>query len=113
MHRGSSRILLPVLLGGIASVLFGLLLLTPPAGSVQARGLAEPTQGRLLPWEPLLRAPSDFGDMQSALAGVTRANLRERLTALQAIHEDGSRPETQRGLAAFSAAVLLSENSRG
>jgi soluble lytic murein transglycosylase len=51
--------------------------------------------------------------MQSALAGVTRANLRERLSALQAIREDGSRPETQRGLAAFSAAVLLSENSRG
>ncbi|HJS73745.1 MAG TPA: transglycosylase SLT domain-containing protein [Vicinamibacteria bacterium] len=113
MHRGTSRILLPVLLGGLTSVLFGLLMVMPRAGSVQARGSAEPTQGRLLPWEPLLRAPSDFGDMQSALAGVTRANLRDRLTALQSIHQDASRPETQRGLAAFSAAVLLSENGRG
>jgi soluble lytic murein transglycosylase len=50
--------------------------------------------------------------MQSALAGVNRANLRERLATLQTIHGDGSRPETQRGLAAFSAAVLLSQNGR-
>jgi soluble lytic murein transglycosylase len=113
MHRGSSRIVLPALAGAVTSVLLGLLLVSKPSGSVLAGGRAEPAQDRLLPWEPLLRAPSDFGDMQSALAGVTRANLRERLLALQSIHEDGSRPETQRGLAAFSAAVLLSENGRG
>jgi soluble lytic murein transglycosylase len=61
----------------------------------------------------MLAAPEDFGEMQSALAGVTRANFRERLEALRAIYEDEGRPEAQRGLAAFSAGVLLSENHRG
>ncbi len=116
MHRGYSRVVFPALLGGFTSVLLGLLAVSPRAGSVRAESgveTGEPARSLLLPWEPLLRAPSDFGDMQSALAGVTRANLRERLAALQGIYEDPERPEAQRGLAAFSAAVLLSENGRG
>ncbi len=113
MHRGFGRILFPALTAGVTALLLGLLVLSRQTGPVLAVGASEPIQDRLLPWEPLLRAPSDFGDMQTALAGVTRANLRERLAVLQEIYENGSRPETQRGLAAFSAAVLLSENGRG
>jgi soluble lytic murein transglycosylase len=116
MYRGSSRILFPALLGAFASVLLGLLLVSPETPSVLAVGPeaeAEPTRALLLPWTPMLRAPEDFGEMRSALIGVTRANLRERLATLQAIYEDDRRPEAQRGLAAFSAAVLLSENQRG
>jgi len=119
MYRGSSRILLPALLGVFASVLLGLLLVetvAPEAGSVLAggpEGEAEPTRALLLPWAPMLRAPEDPGEMRSALTGVNRTNLRERLATLQAIYEDDGRPEAQRGLAAFSAAVLLSENHRG
>jgi soluble lytic murein transglycosylase len=116
MNRGSSRILLPTLLGVFASVLLGLLVASPEMGSALAEGPegeGEPTHALLLPWEPMLRAPGDLGEMRSALMGVTRANLRERLATLQAIYEDDRRPEAQRGLAIFSAAVLLSENHRG
>ena len=119
MYRGSSRILLPALLGAFASVLLALLPLemaSPEATSLLAvgpEGEAEPTRTLLLPWAPMLRAPDDLGEMRSALTGVTRANLRERLATLQAIYEDERRPEAQRGLAAFSAAVVLSENHRG
>jgi soluble lytic murein transglycosylase len=119
MHRGSSRILLPALLGAFASVLLGFLLVgiaSPEASSLLAdgpEGEAEPTLAPLLPWAQMLRAPDDSGEMRSALTGVTRANLRERLLTLQAIYEDERRPEAQRGLAAFSAAALLSENHRG
>lgn len=119
MNRGSSRILLPALLGVFASVLLGLLpveIASPEMGSALAEGPegeGEPTHPLLLPWEPMLRAPGDLGEMRSALTGVTRANLRERLATLQSIYEDDRRPEAQRGLAVFSAAVLLSENHRG
>jgi soluble lytic murein transglycosylase len=61
----------------------------------------------------MLRAPQDFSDLRSALTGVTRKNLRERLQALEGIYKEAGRPEAQRGLAAFSAALLLSENHRG
>jgi soluble lytic murein transglycosylase len=115
MYRGSSRILLPALLGAFASVLLGLLILSPETHAVLAEGLegtAEPTRPLLLPWAPMLPAPDDQGELRSALTGVTRSNLRERLATLQSIYEDDRREDAQRGLAAFSAAVLLSENHR-
>jgi soluble lytic murein transglycosylase len=119
MYRGSSRFLLASLLGAFSSALLSLLpieVASPEAIYVLAEGhepQAEPTPRLLLPWEPMLSAPDDLGKMRSALVGVTRANLRERLLTLQAIYEDEGRPQAQRGLAAFSAAVLLSENHRG
>jgi len=116
MYRGSSRILFPALLGVFASALSGLLIFSPETNAVLAEGLvggAEPTQPLLLPWAPMLQAPDDPGEMRSALTGVTRANLRERLATVQSIYEDDRREDAQRGLAAFSAAVLLSENHRG
>jgi soluble lytic murein transglycosylase len=113
MHRGSSKILLPAFLVVFAGMLLGLLVASPEESSALAAGEAEPIPGRVLPWAPMLRAPDDFGEMRSALTGVTRTNLRERLEALRAIYEDEKRPDAQRGLAAFSAAVLLSENHRG
>ncbi len=109
MYRG--KVLSTTMLGGFAFALVVLLVGSPETSSVLAEG--EPTQALLLPWEPMLRVPSDFGEMKSALTGVTRANLRERLATLRAIHEDDGRPRAQRGLAAFSAAVLLSQNRRG
>ncbi len=118
-YRGSRRILLPALLGVFAPVLLGLLpvepvqIASPQGNSVVAEGEGEPTLALLLPWEPMLRAAGELGEVRSAVAGVTRANLRERLLTLQAIYEDDQRPEAQRGLAAFSGAVLLSENHRG
>ena len=113
MNRGSSRIFVPALFGVFAGLLLALLIAWPDGSSALAKGEAEPIQVRLLPWEPMLHAPDDFGEMRSALAGVTRANLRERLATLQAIYEDERRPRAQRGLAAFSVGVLLSENHRG
>jgi tetratricopeptide (TPR) repeat protein len=101
MDRGPGRIAFLTVSLLLAFPLFALLGGEPVTGSL------------LLPWEPMLRAPSDFGDIQSALAGVTRGNLRERLATLQGIYDDEARPKAQRGLAAFSAAVLLSENLRG
>jgi soluble lytic murein transglycosylase len=61
----------------------------------------------------MLRAPRDFGELRSALTGVTRKNLPDRLAALETIHGNEARPETERGMAAFSAAVILTENHRG
>jgi soluble lytic murein transglycosylase len=113
MYRGSSRILFPAFLAVFAGALLGLLFASPEGSSAPANGEGEPTAVRLLPWDPMLRAPDDFGEMQSALAGVTRTNLRERLATLRAIYEDERRPQAQRGLAAFSAGVLLAENHRG
>src|SRR3972149_12280417 len=113
MYRGSTRILLPAFFVVFAGILLGLLIASPDGTAALATGEAEPPRTLLLPWAPMLRAPDEMGEMRSALTGVTRANLRERLATLQAIYEDDRRPEVQRGLAAFSAPGGLSENHRG
>ncbi len=110
MRRASTRVLFLAMAVPLVAVP---LVLWIGTSSVRGAAEGEPTRPWSLPWEPMLRGPQDLGDLQSALSGVTRANLRERLQTLEGIYKNEGRPEVERGLAAFSAAVLLSQNHRG
>ncbi|MGH9337291.1 MAG: tetratricopeptide repeat protein, partial [Vicinamibacteria bacterium] len=115
MYRIWGRVLLPTILFVFAGLLLSLLLASPStisAGKPSAPAEAS-TQSMFLPWEPMLRPADGVSELQSILTGLNRTNRNDRLAILQSIHEDGARPEVQRGLASFAAGVLLLENRRG
>jgi soluble lytic murein transglycosylase len=108
MEKVSKRVLFPVFLVVFAGTLLGLLVASPESRA--SREPASPESPRSpVPWEPLSRPPEGVRDVQAAVSLLPN----ERLQALEAIYQDASRPETARGLAAFAAAVHLSENRRG
>jgi soluble lytic murein transglycosylase len=108
MENVSKRVFFPVFLVVFAGTLLGLLVASPgPRPSREEP--PDPQPASPLPWEPLSRPPDGIREVRAAASKLPR----ERLEALEAIYQDGARPQTARGLAAFAAGVYLSENGRG
>ncbi len=109
MVQGSTKVLVPAFLAVFLGLLLGLLIAAPTPESAESPAAtgAAPTVG--LPWEPLIRTGDGLHEVQSLLEGGT---LQQRLDALAAIYQDGSRPASIRGLASFAAALLLADSHR-